>query len=451
MAGAKGSSCAIPGCDSKVMRDERGADILPCECHFKICKDCYIDAVKTGGGICPGCKEPYKNTELDEVAVDNGRPLPLPPPSGMSKMERRLSMMKSTKSALVRSQTGDFDHNRWLFETKGTYGYGNAIWPKEDGFGNEKEDDFVQPTELMNRPWRPLTRKLKILAAVLSPYRLIIFIRLVVLALFLAWRIKHQNTDAVWLWGMSVVCEIWFAFSWLLDQLPKLCPVNRSTDLNVLGDFNSIRSQDERTGSSQRSVGTYDSFGFNDWISDMEIQEIKSFGSRFTWCRPNGSNYLINRSKIGCISEIAIERDKEKDLPLEVILPHSNNSNIKKKSRVNVPFGQYDLKVASEEVGQRISGPTHSATKVYVRRNKVLRSNGKAQQFKEPAVDSNSFSKTDSMPSIQQDPIELQCALLKEMSLTYGEDANKVKGLILDMENRDDMMAAERGIKKHQS
>ncbi|KAG5032747.1 hypothetical protein JHK85_016729 [Glycine max] len=171
MAGAKGSSCAIPGCDSKVMRDERGADILPCECHFKICKDCYIDAVKTGGGICPGCKEPYKNTELDEVAVDNGRPLPLPPPSGMSKMERRLSMMKSTKSALVRSQTGDFDHNRWLFETKGTYGYGNAIWPKEDGFGNEKEDDFVQPTELMNRPWRPLTRKLKILAAVLSPYR----------------------------------------------------------------------------------------------------------------------------------------------------------------------------------------------------------------------------------------------------------------------------------------
>ena len=127
-----------------------------------------------------------------------------------------------------------------------------------------------------------------------------------------------------------------------------------------------------------------------------------------------------------------------------------NKNKIMKKSRVNVPFGQYDLKVASEEVGQQISGPTHSATKVYVRRNEVLRSNGKAQQFKEPVVDSNSVSKTDSMPLIQQDPIELQCALLKEMGLTYGEDANKVKGLILDMENRDDMMAAERGIKKHQ-
>jgi hypothetical protein len=33
---------------------------------------------------------------------------------------------------------------------------------------------------------------------------------------------------------MSVVCEIWFAFSWVLDQLPKLAPVNRTTDLDAL-------------------------------------------------------------------------------------------------------------------------------------------------------------------------------------------------------------------------
>ncbi|KAK9271510.1 hypothetical protein L1049_001870 [Liquidambar formosana] len=44
MAGAKGSSCAIPGCDAKVMSDERGVDILPCECDYKICRDCFIDA-----------------------------------------------------------------------------------------------------------------------------------------------------------------------------------------------------------------------------------------------------------------------------------------------------------------------------------------------------------------------------------------------------------------------
>lgn len=175
MAGAKGSSCAILGCDAKVMSDERGADILPCECDFKICRDCYLDAVKTGGGICPGCKEPYKALDLDELAVENGRPLPLPPPAGMSKMERRLSLMRSTKSVLMRSQTGDFDHNRWLFETRGTYGYGNAIWPKDGVFGNGKEDDASEPQELVSKPWRPLTRKLKIPAAVLSPYRYTFF------------------------------------------------------------------------------------------------------------------------------------------------------------------------------------------------------------------------------------------------------------------------------------
>lgn len=251
MAGAKGSSCAIPGCDGNVMSDERGQDILPCECDFKICRDCYIDAVKSAGAVCPGCKEPYKNTELDQTTVD--RPLPLPPAGGgMSKMERRLSLMKSTKSVLMRSQTGDFDHSRWLFETKGTYGYGNAIWPKEGGpaAGNGNDGNVQDPQELMNKPWRPLTRKLKIRAAVLSPYRLLIFVRMVALGLFLAWRVKHQNEDAIWLWGMSVVCELWFAFSWLLDQLPKLCPVNRATDLNVLKEKFETPSPNNPTGKS---------------------------------------------------------------------------------------------------------------------------------------------------------------------------------------------------------
>lgn len=60
--------------------------------------------------------------------------------------------------------------------------------------------------------------------------------RLAALALFLAWRIRHPNREAMWLWGMSITCEFWFAFSWVFDQLPKLCPVNRVTDLTVLKD-----------------------------------------------------------------------------------------------------------------------------------------------------------------------------------------------------------------------
>ncbi|CAN1236534.1 Cellulose synthase-like protein D3 [Linum grandiflorum] len=177
----------------------------------------------------PGGTDPSISQKVEEQYVSR---LPAPP-AAMSKMERRLSLMKSTKSGLMRSQTGDFDHNRWLFETRGTYGYGNAIWTNDGGFGNGNGNGM---DEIMSKPWRPLTRKLKIPAAVISPYRLLVFIRVIALGFFLSWRVQNPNKEAMWLWGMSIVCELWFAFSWLLDQLPKLCPINRATDLNVLKD-----------------------------------------------------------------------------------------------------------------------------------------------------------------------------------------------------------------------
>jgi len=34
MAGSKGSSCAMPACDGMIMKDERGNDIIPCECRY---------------------------------------------------------------------------------------------------------------------------------------------------------------------------------------------------------------------------------------------------------------------------------------------------------------------------------------------------------------------------------------------------------------------------------
>lgn len=73
---------------------------------------------------------------------------------------------------------------------------------------------------------------------------------MVALGFFLQWRITNINDDAVWLWGMSVVCELWFTFSWLLDQLPKLCPINRETDLKVLKEKFESPSAANPTGKS---------------------------------------------------------------------------------------------------------------------------------------------------------------------------------------------------------
>jgi hypothetical protein len=49
---------------------------------------------------------------------------------------------------------------------------------------------------------------------------------------------------------MSVVCEVWFAFSWILDQFPKLCPINRSTDLQVLKEKFEMPTPENPSGRS---------------------------------------------------------------------------------------------------------------------------------------------------------------------------------------------------------
>ncbi|OMO92394.1 Zinc finger, RING/FYVE/PHD-type [Corchorus capsularis] len=125
MAGAnKGSSssCAMPKCHGKVMRDERGEDILPCNCGFKICRDCYNKAVKTGRGICPGCKQPYDQTK--------------------SKVQMVSSFMIKPLSAQTSSQTDDVN------------------------LGNATDDETVSKM----KPWRPLTQKIKPPVSILAPY-----------------------------------------------------------------------------------------------------------------------------------------------------------------------------------------------------------------------------------------------------------------------------------------
>jgi hypothetical protein len=95
------------------------------------------------------------------------------------KMDRRLSTARvpaPSKSLLLRSQTGDFDHNRWLFETKGTYGIGNAYWPQDnnayaDDDGGGAGGGPVKMEDLVDKPWKPLSRKVAIPPGILSPYR----------------------------------------------------------------------------------------------------------------------------------------------------------------------------------------------------------------------------------------------------------------------------------------
>lgn len=99
------------------------------------------------------------------------------------------------------------------------------FFPVADGLGfNDRADDARQP----------MSRVMSIPSSYLSPYRAVIIIRLIVVGFFFQYRLTHPVKDAYPLWLTSVICEVWFFLSWLLDQFPKWYPVNRETYLDRL-------------------------------------------------------------------------------------------------------------------------------------------------------------------------------------------------------------------------
>lgn len=185
-AAASGNmSCKMRGCDMPAFLN---GGRPPCDCGFMICKECYAECA---AGNCPGCKEAFSagsdTDESDNVTDDDDDEavssseerdqLPL------TSMARKFSVVHSMKvpgaAANGNGKPAEFDHARWLFETKGTYGYGNALWPK-DGHAHSGAG-FVAADEPPNfgaRCRRPLTRKTSVSQAILSPYRYQILLKI---------------------------------------------------------------------------------------------------------------------------------------------------------------------------------------------------------------------------------------------------------------------------------
>ncbi|KAE9459810.1 hypothetical protein C3L33_08282, partial [Rhododendron williamsianum] len=141
----------------------------------------------------------------------------------------------------------------------GSAGLGNVAWKERvDGWKMKQEKNVVPMTtshaaserggvdidastdiladdSLLNDEARqPLSRKVSIPSSRINPYRMVICLRLLVLCVFLHYRITNPVNSAYALWLLSVICEIWFAMSWILDQFPKWLPVNRETYLDRL-------------------------------------------------------------------------------------------------------------------------------------------------------------------------------------------------------------------------
>ncbi|CAL4965574.1 unnamed protein product [Urochloa decumbens] len=98
-----------------------------------------------------------------------------------------------------------------------------------EGTGSNGED-----LQMADDARLPLSRIVPISPNELNLYRTVIILRLIILCFFFQYRITHPVWDAYGLWLVSVICEVWFALSWLLDQFPKWYPINRETYLDRL-------------------------------------------------------------------------------------------------------------------------------------------------------------------------------------------------------------------------
>ena len=75
----------------------------------------------------------------------------------------------------------------------------------------------------------------------------------------------------------------------LWKQIRQLRNANLGGLWCILGDFNNIKRTSERVGICQRGQDERIMKEFNEWIADLEVEDVPWVGRKFTWYRPNGT------------------------------------------------------------------------------------------------------------------------------------------------------------------
>ncbi|XP_042492167.1 cellulose synthase A catalytic subunit 2 [UDP-forming]-like [Macadamia integrifolia] len=210
-----------------------------------------LPADASGNSVSPNPEIPLLTYGQEDAGISSDQhALIIPPFMGNGKRVHPMPFSDSSMSYDA-VQPRAMDPNKDL----AVYGYGSVAWKERmeewkkrqneklqvvkhqggNGGGNYDGDDLDDPDlPKMDEGRQPLSRKLPIPSSKISPYRLIIILRLVILAFFFRYRLLNPVTDAYGLWLTSVICEIWFGLSWILDQFPKWSPIERETYLDRL-------------------------------------------------------------------------------------------------------------------------------------------------------------------------------------------------------------------------
>ncbi|CAL9752690.1 unnamed protein product [Musa acuminata subsp. burmannicoides] len=249
-------------CGDEIGLRDNGDPFAAClECGFPVCQPCYEYERREGNQACPQCNTRYKRhkgcprvegddddgVEMDDFEEEfqikspkkspddhqrfdanseNGERVQPWRPSGHT-LSSFAGSIVGKELEMERDMEGNIEWKDRVEKWKERKGQIN----KDDG-GND--EDNYEDDMLMAEARQPLWRKVPIPSSRISPYRIVIVLRLAILVFFFRFRITTPATDAYALWLTSVICEIWFALSWILDQFPKWFPITRETYLDRL-------------------------------------------------------------------------------------------------------------------------------------------------------------------------------------------------------------------------
>ncbi|KAJ8560797.1 hypothetical protein K7X08_022657 [Anisodus acutangulus] len=260
------------------------------ECGFPVCRPCYEYERREGTQQCPQCKTRYKRLkgsprvagDEDEEDIDDiehefkvddeqnknrnivetilhgkmtyGRgpededSVQYPPVIAGTRSHPVSGEFQISSHASGEQMLGSSLHKRihpypasesgsarWDDKKEGGWKERMDDWKMQQGNMGQEYDDSADPDmSMVDEARQPLSRKVPIASSKINPYRMVIVARLFILAIFLRYRILNPVHDAIGLWLTSIICEIWFAISWILDQFPKWFPIDRETYLDRL-------------------------------------------------------------------------------------------------------------------------------------------------------------------------------------------------------------------------
>ncbi|KAI3824500.1 hypothetical protein L1987_05960 [Smallanthus sonchifolius] len=207
------------------------------ECNFPICRSCLDYEVKEGITACMRCGAPYDGslTKVDvaekEAVILNTMADHFGNSQDAGLHARTISTVSTVDSEMIDESGNPIWKNRvesWKEKkNKKKKGGGGKVAKEVQIPIDQQMDEKQQSTE--PNAMQPLSQIIPIPKSQITPYRVVIIIRLIILGLFFHYRITNPVESSYGLWLTSVICEIWFAISWVLDQFPKWYPINRIT------------------------------------------------------------------------------------------------------------------------------------------------------------------------------------------------------------------------------